>query len=313
MEWFEVPSMPRGGGGSGGGSFFHLSFHSGSRAGGACAGGAYAYITRTEEYDEPERDEALYMESDHMPSWVGDDAREYCDAADLFERANGRLYLSADFALPRDLTSDDQVSLAHSFAQELTADERLPCTLAIHAGHDGDGHEHNPHAHLMIAERQNDGIERSREQWFRRANSAHPERGGAPKSRTFHGREWMERARERWAELTNATLERCGRHERVDHRSYERQGVDREPGEHFGPGAAHMVSRGEDHERLENSAALAEDHEALRAVEAEIRQLEIARDALLHESPEHDEKQSGRRFDRDRSEPDRSDDLLQER
>jgi hypothetical protein len=42
----------------------------------------------------------------------------------------------------------------------------------------------------------------------RRANNAAPERGGAPKSRTFHGREWMEHARERWADLTNATLER---------------------------------------------------------------------------------------------------------
>jgi len=92
--------------------------------------------------------------------------------------------------------------------------------------------------------RRNDGVERSREQWFRRANSAHPERGGAPKSRAFHRREWMEHARERWAELTNATLERCGRRERVDHRSYERQGIDRESGEHFGPGAAHVVGRG---------------------------------------------------------------------
>jgi hypothetical protein len=133
---------------------------------------------------------------------------------------------------------EDQVALAHAFAQELSVDERLPYTLAVHAGQDANGREHNPHAHLMISERRNDGVERSREQWFRRANSAHPERGGAPKSRTFHGRDWMEQARERWADLTNSTLERCGRHERVDHRSYERQGVEREPGEYFGPGAA---------------------------------------------------------------------------
>jgi MobA/MobL family protein len=314
MEWFEFPSVPRGGGGvAGGGSFFHLSFRSGSRARGACAGGAYAYMSRTEEYDEPERDDAVYTESGHMPSWVGDDAREYWDAADLFERANGRLYLSADFALPRDLAPDDQVSLAHAFAQELTADQRLPYTLAIHAGHDRDGHEHNPHAHLMISERRNDGIERSREQWFRRANSAHPERGGAPKSRTFHGRDWMEHARERWAQVTNATLERCGRQERVDHRSYERQGIDREPGEHFGPCAAHMVSRGRDHDRLETAATLVEEQEALRAIEAEIAQLETAREALTHDTSDRDEKRSGRGFNRDRSEPDRGDDLLQER
>jgi hypothetical protein len=78
----------------------------------------------------------------------------------------------------------------------------------------------------------------------------------------------MEHARERWAKLTNATLERCGRHERVDHRSYERQGIDREPGEHFGPGAAHVVARGQSHDRLEAAATMADDQEALRAIEA---------------------------------------------
>ena len=317
MDWFDRdPPIPRGGRSRDAAmsvSFYHLSFRSGSRAGGACAGAAHAYITRTEEYDEPERDTAVHTESDHMPSWAQDDARDYWDAADLFERANGRLYLSADFALPRGLEPANQIALAHAFAQELTADERLPYTLAVHAGHDAEGREHNPHAHLMISERRNDGVERSREQWFRRASSAHPERGGAPKSRTFHGREWMEHARERWAELTNGTLERCGRRERVDHRSYERQGIDREPGEHFGPGAAHVVARGQSHDRLEAAATMADDQEALRAIEAEIARLEIAREGLVHEVSDRDEPQSGRRFIPDRSEPDRSDDLIQER
>jgi hypothetical protein len=61
----------------------------------------------------------------------------------------------------------------------------------------------------------------------------------------------MEQAREHLAELTNQTLLRNGRDERVDHRSYARQGVDREPGRHYGPAAAHMVGRGMWHERLE--------------------------------------------------------------
>ena len=66
----------------------------------------------------------------------------------------------------------------------LTDGEHLPYTLAIHAGEDADGHEHNPPAHLIFSERRNDGIERSRQDWFNRANSEHPEQGGAPKSRT---------------------------------------------------------------------------------------------------------------------------------
>jgi hypothetical protein len=264
-------SVPSGGRRSGGGGCYHLSFRSGSRAGGACARAAHSYITRSDEYDDADRDAAVYTESDHMPDWSQDNPREYWDAADLYERANGRLYISADFALPRDLSIDDQVALARSFAQELTATERLPYTLAIHAGRDADGHEHNPHAHLMISERHNDGVPRAKEQWFRRANRADPGRGGAPKSRTFHGREWMEHAREQWAELTNGVLEREGRAERVDHRSYARQGLDQEPGSHYGPAAAHMLSRGRSHERLEREAERGDAVARVALLEREIQ------------------------------------------
>ena len=275
--------VPGGGRASGGGGCYHLSFRSGSRAGGVSALSGFHYITRSEEYDGPERDEAVYEESGNMPEWAEDDPEAYWDAADLHERANGRLYVSADFALPRDIPEDDQIELARDFARDLTDEERLPYTLAVHAGRDEHGHSHNPHAHLMFSERRNDGIERSREQWFRRANSQDPERGGAPKSRTFHGREWIERAREKWADMTNKTLERCGRSERVDHRSYARQGVDRQPSEHYGPGAAHMVSRGHDHDRLERVADVADNDRALRDLDHRIDSLETLKASILRE------------------------------
>jgi hypothetical protein len=261
-----------------------LSFRSASRGRGSCAKAAHAYVTRTGEYDGTDRDPALYTESDHLPDWARDNPAGYWDAADLYERANGRLYISADFALPRDFDVDDQIALAHAFAQGLTAGERLPYTLAIHAGCDAEGEEHNPHAHVMISERKHDGLDRSPEQWFRRANSKHPERGGAPKSRTFHGRDWMEQARGRWAALTNEALERRGLDQRVDHRSYERQGVDREPGEHYGPNAAHMVARGLHHDRFEDSLAGADRQDSRHALEQEEQVLEQIRAGTVPES-----------------------------
>jgi hypothetical protein len=287
MEWFERdPDVPAGGHAHSSGGCYHLSFRSGSRASGSCARAAHAYITRSDEYDDPDRDAAIYVESDHMPEWAEEDANEYWDAADVYERANGRLYVSADFALPRDLDPEDHVELAHAFAQELTEREHLPYTLAIHAGQDAEGREHNPHAHLMISERQNDGIVRPREQWFRRANSASPDRGGAPKSRTFHGREWMEHARERWATLTNEMLARRGRDERVDHRSYERQGIDLEPGRHYGPAAAHMAARGLDHDRLEQAVGYAQGREASLAIDRQIEELGHGHGAMDHDRDE---------------------------
>ena len=97
------PSVPSGGRAGGGGGFYHLSFRSGSRAGGASARAAFDYVSRRDEYADRDLDEAVYTESEHMPSWAEDDPEQFWDAADLYERANGRLYVSADFALPRDL------------------------------------------------------------------------------------------------------------------------------------------------------------------------------------------------------------------
>jgi hypothetical protein len=286
-----------------GGSLYHLSFRSGSRARGASGRSAYEYVTREDTYDDPDLDPAIYTESDHMPSWAEDDPAEYWDAADLYERANGRLYVSADFALPLGLSAADQFALAREFAHQLTDDQALPYTLAIHAGRDENGQEHNPHAHLIFSERRNDGIERSRDEWFRRANSAHPERGGAPKSRTFHGRAWVEQARERWATLTNEKLAEVGRSERVDHRSYERQGIDRQPGEHYGPSAAHMAGRGDDHDRLESAACAVDAEERLRTVNSQITQLEAERQAIVaHGLPDEPEPAQ-----RDHSNSDRGD------
>jgi hypothetical protein len=138
------PSVGGGAAGRGGGGFYHLSFRSGSRAGGASAHATYEYATREGEYGDRDLDPAVYTESDNMPSWAQEDPAEYWAAADDFERANGRLYVSADFALPQGPSAEDQIVLAHEFAHELTKDERLPYTPAIHAGRDDNGEAHNP-------------------------------------------------------------------------------------------------------------------------------------------------------------------------
>src|SRR5690242_11933038 len=117
---------PGGGGAGDGGSFYHASFRSGSRSGGACAGSAYDYITREDEYSGPELDPAIHVESGNMPQWAEEDPREYWDAADSHERANGRLFIAGDFALPCDLEEEDQIELARDFVSELTDREHLP-------------------------------------------------------------------------------------------------------------------------------------------------------------------------------------------
>jgi hypothetical protein len=275
------------------GGFFHVSFRSGSRASGACAVSAHDYLAREHGFDQAEFDRADHVESGHMPAWAQPDARVYWDAADLYERQNGRLFVAGDFALPRGLDREEQIALAREFVSGLTDSEQLPYTFAIHAGEDDEGHEHNPHVHVMISERRNDGIDRDPQQWFRRANSAHPERGGAAKSRAFHGRYWVEGARVRLADAINVRLREHGRDERVDHRSYARQGVDRQPSEHFGPVAAHVFERLGHSDRLEHAATVEDIPKRLADVEERIAQMERVRASLVLEresltsAPEH--------------------------
>ena len=234
---------------------YHLKVSIGSRAGGQSAGAKADYIEREGNY-EKDREELEHKEHGNMPEWAKDDPGAYWEAADEHERANGRLYREIQFALPKELNEEQRRELASSFAASVTEGERLPYTLAIHRG--GPNGE-NPHAHLMFSERPNDGIERGKEQWFKRYNAKSPEKGGTQKSRAAMPQAWLEDTRKAWAREANAALERAGRGERIDHRSLaerrdvaERSGdlqqaaeLSREPNVHLGPERYRAMRGGE--------------------------------------------------------------------
>ena len=196
-------------------AIFHLDVKTGTRGGGQSASAKYDYLGREGRYAK-DAEELEYRESGNMPQWAEDDPRAYWEAADEHERANGRLFQQVEVALPVELDERQRRELAGSFAERLTKEERLPYTLAIHRG--GEAGE-NPHMHLVISERANDGLERSAEQWFKRANGKHPERGGAKKSRTMMDKHWIAQTRQVWAQEANRALQRAGQQDRVDHRS----------------------------------------------------------------------------------------------
>ena len=228
------------------GAIYHLNVRTASRSKGHSARAAAAYIQREAEYgrDRETAEELLYTASGHMPAWAEAEPTSYWDAADLHERANGRLFKRVEVALPTALTAAEQRELAVGFARHLTDREQLPYTLAIHAGAGT-----NPHCHLLISERTNDGLERSPEQWFKRHNAAAPEQGGARKTTALHPKAWLEETRAAWAEQTNQALERAGHAIRIDHRSLEAQGIERLPSLHLGPTVAAMEARGIETER----------------------------------------------------------------
>lgn len=176
-----------------------------------------------------------------MPAWASDDPRNYWEAADVHERANGRLFKQLEFALPKELSPEQQIALAASFCREMaqTKDGPLPYSFAVHKGHD----KENPHCHLLISERVNDGISRAPAQWFKRA-AKDPAKGGAKKTNELRPREWLLNCRELWAERANHALRLAGHEARIDHRTLEAQGIERAPTTHLGPSVAAMERKG---------------------------------------------------------------------
>lgn len=237
-------------------SIYHMHVKTGSRGNGASARAKAQYIQREGKYERQE-DRCVHRESGNMPSWSEENPTDYWRAADEHERANGRLYKEVEFSLPKELDEERQIELAQEFARELAERDSLPYTMAVHEGKGEDGRNHNPHAHVMISERVNDGIDRDKEQWFSRFNRDEPERGGAEKTMNLRSKEWLEQTREDWAREANRALEREGRPERIDHRSLREQEIERVPQRHIGVHAMAMeergvrTERGEEFERIE--------------------------------------------------------------
>lgn len=219
-------------------AIYYLQAKIGRRTDGQSARAAAAYILRTERF-KADNDEVQYSASGHMPDFGTADPVRYWNAADMYERVNGRLYRGLDFALPLELDHREQCELAVSFAAYLTAEEQLPYTLALHAGKG-----HNPHVHMMISERINDGVARPYHSWFRRYNRKTPEKGGARKTSSMATLIWLKNTRAAWTALANQALQQAGQAARIDHRTLAEQGIDRIPGIHLGPAAWALRKKG---------------------------------------------------------------------
>jgi len=213
-------------------AIFHLNAKTGGKAPakknssdtakkkGQSATAKHDYIMREGKYNEASRDKKLADGHGHMPDFATD-SKDYWQAADKHERANGRLYKELEFSLPIELSLEQQQELVEQLVEELTGPENLPFQYAIHAGKGK-----NPHCHLMISECKNDGINRTSELWFRRAypvKKKAPEKGGAAKTKKLKPHKWLNDARERWSYLANESLKNAGFNVQIDHRSKKDQ------------------------------------------------------------------------------------------
>lgn len=214
-------------------AIYHLSVRTVSRKDNERAEARFQYIKRAGRY-KSDAAEVRYQCDGNMPQWAIGNERRFWAAADLYERKNGRLFKQVEWALPRELSPDAQRAAALELVQAVTqtAAGPLPFSMAIHAGH-GRG---NPHVHLMVSERVNDGAERGPAFWFSRAGRrTGGKEGGAKKTRTLKAPDWLLWLRQAWEAIANRALEAAGSDARIDCRTLRAQGIDRAPQTHRGP------------------------------------------------------------------------------
>lgn len=162
---------------------------------------------------------------------------------------NAQLSRDLIIALPNEIPADQHEKLVREFCQQQFVSKGMIADYAIHDKHDG-----NPHVHIMLTMRAMD----ENGKWLPKSRKVYDldENGerirlpsGNWKSHKENNVDWNDKNkaelwRSSWADLVNGYLEKLNRPERLDLRSYERQGKEIVPTVHLGPAVAHMEAKG---------------------------------------------------------------------
>lgn len=158
---------------------------------------------------------------DNAPSFVYDRQKLWNAVEASEKRKDAQLAREVIVAIPKELNNGERIELVRSFVQEQFVDRGMVADIAFHKFE-----TNNPHAHVLLT--------------LRHLN----ENGFGKKNREWNQKHLVNEWREAWANAANQALERSGSNERIDHRSYVDQGIEKIPQKHLGPTVYHMVEKG---------------------------------------------------------------------
>ena len=201
------------------------------------------------------------------------------NSVEQIEKAcNSQLARELEVALPIELSREEQVRLVRAYCSSQFVSRGMCADFNIHDTGNG-----NPHAHILLTMRPMDAqgkwLPKSKKEYVLDENG---ERIRLPSGRyktrkidlvDWNSQENAEVWRKVWADLANEFLERNNRPERIDHRSYERQGIDQIPTVHIGVAASQMEKKGIATERGELNRSIKAANRLLRDIKAQIGKL----------------------------------------
>ena len=162
---------------------------------------------------------------------------------------NSQLAREIEIALPKELDREKQINLVREYVKENFVKVGMCADIALH--NKGDG---NPHAHILLTMRPLNEDKtwgaKSKKEYILDENGEKVKlKNGNYKTKKINTTDWNEQDkaeewRKAWADITNKYLEENNIQEKVDHRSYQRQGIEQIPTIHLGVSATQMEKKG---------------------------------------------------------------------
>ncbi len=201
------------------------------------------------------------------------------NSVELSEKSNNaQLAREVEIALPVELSREEQTRLVREYCSSQFVSKGMIADFNLHDTGGG-----NPHAHILLTMRPLDEkgawLPKSKKEYVLDENG---EKIRLPSGRyktrkvdlvDWNNRENAEVWRRAWADLANDFLAQNNRPERIDHRSYERQGIDQLPTVHVGVSATQMEKKGIVTERGELNRNINAANRILREIRRLVRGL----------------------------------------
>lgn len=223
-------------------AIYHLNAKVISRAAGQSSVATAAYNARDKLTDERTGEIKFYHNKDDglifsgiftpkdAPEWAQDRAQLWNHAEAAERKGNATIARNYIVALPHELTDDQRRYALQDFVKENFTRKGYAADLNIHAP-DKNGDNRNYHAHILVTDRrlEPDGFAADKY-----------DRQGTKKEREAA----LDTIKESWERIGNRHLERHGFEPTLDRRSFEAQGIERDPSTHRGANIDGMEKRG---------------------------------------------------------------------
>ncbi|KIS08728.1 MobQ family relaxase [Streptococcus equi] len=191
---------------------------------------------------------------------------------------NSQLAREIEIALPKELNREKQINLVREYVKENFVKVGMCADIALHDKNDG-----NPHAHILLTMRPLNKDKtwgaKSRKEYILDKNGEKVKlKNGNYKTRKIDTVDWNEQEkaeqwRKAWSDITNKYLEENSIKEKVDHRSYERQGIEQIPTIHLGVSASQMEKKGIVTDRGNINREIRHQNKILREIARRIKAL----------------------------------------